>query len=460
MKHSDERLIIFTRYPEPGKTKTRLIPLLGRQGAADLHRRMIERTLSMAGRLLFLRHLVLEIRYDGADERLMRATFDRGVERSRYSPQGGGDLGTRMGRAFLDALRSGAKSAVIVGTDIPDLTDRIVEGAFDALKNDAGPSAVTSDMVLGPARDGGYYLVGFRNTVSERDIGSIFTDIPWGTGGVLGKTLAAVEKTGLSYRLLEELTDVDRPEDLPVWQQSQKRERTDLSSRRISVIIPALNEEGTVGRAIESARVGGIDAEIIVVDGGSTDKTKSIAASLGVRVVESSPPRSRQANDGARAARGDVLLFMHADTRLPRHYERHIYDILGGPGAVAGAFRLGIDGKARSFRLVEYMANIRSRALQMPYGDQGLFVPRDLFYEIGGYPEIPIMDDYELIRRLRKRGTVGIAPVAAITSARRWQRLGVFRTTLINQIIIIAYVLGVSVEKIARWYRREKGTVS
>lgn len=457
MKYTDEHLIIFTRYPDPGRAKTRLIPLLGRQGAADLHRRMTERTLSCARRVSFLRRLGVEIRYDGKDRANMKAAFGEGHDGLIYTPQAGGDLGRRMGDAVLDAFGFGAKSVVIVGTDVPDLTERIINRAFDALNGTTRPAAARTDMVIGPARDGGYYLIGFANTVSERQIDSLFADIPWGTAGVLEETVLKTREMRLSCTSLDLLSDVDRPEDLSIWQRARRHEHARLSSRRISVIIPTLNEERTVRRAIQSAKKAGPDTEIIVVDAGSHDRTKAVAESTGARVIESPPPRSRQQNEGARAAGGSVLLFLHADTRLPRHYDRYVLDLLDDPTIVAGAFRLGIDGNAFSFRLVEFMANMRSRALQMPYGDQCLFVPRDLFYEVGGFPEIPIMDDFALVRRLQARGTIGIAPVASMTSPRRWRRLGVIRTTLINQFVVVSYLLGIPPEKIVGWYHREKG---
>ncbi len=119
---------------------------------------------------------------------------------------------------------------------------------------------------------------------------------------------------------------------------------------------------------------------------------------------------------------------------------------------IAGAFKLSIDSPSRGIRLIESLANWRSRKLHMPYGDQAIFLRKELFHKIGGFPEIPIMEDYELIRRIRRMGKIAIIPEAVITSARRWEKLGILKTTFINQMIIVAYRLGVSPIKLHRWY--------
>jgi hypothetical protein len=121
---------------------------------------------------------------------------------------------------------------------------------------------------------------------------------------------------------------------------------------------------------------------------------------------------------------------------------------------------LRIDSDAKGLRFIERVANRRARHLQAPYGDQGIFVAKTLFEEIGGYPDMPIMEDFELIRRLRRKGKIAILNQYVKTSARRWRNLGIFKTWLINQIIIAAYLLGVPPERLARWYRREKGKSS
>lgn len=223
--------------------------------------------------------------------------------------------------------------------------------------------------------------------------------------------------------------------------------------RRLSVIIPTLNEEKTIAHTLDRVR-GGSAWEVIVVDGRSTDRTREIARAQGARVVESPPGRGRQLAVGASIASGDTLLFLHADTSLPWGFDDYIFRALDRPGVCAGAFRLLIDAEGRSFRFIERMVNFRSRALQMPYGDQAIFVRADVFHQAGGFPDLPIMEDYVLIRRLRRIGRIEIAPATVVTSARRWIKHGVWRTTLLNQVYIAAYWLGVPPARIARWRER------
>ncbi len=228
-----------------------------------------------------------------------------------------------------------------------------------------------------------------------------------------------------------------------------------IDAARISIIIPTLNEAGNIKKAITTTQ-SNTNIEVIIVDGGSKDDTIEIAKSLGIKVISSSPGRAMQMNTGAVAASGEILLFLHADTCLPTGFDDMVRKALQQPGTVAGAFKLRIDASLLSLRWVEWGINVRSHFYQMPYGDQAIFLTKEVFHEIGGFPELLIMEDFELMRRLKRTGRIVIIPTPVVTSARRWLQKGVFKTTLLNQIVIIAYLLGVSPERICRWYRREK----
>ena len=180
-----EQLIIFTRYPEAGKTKTRLIPVLGEQGAADLQRRMTERLIAKLDNLLPSRSLSLEIRYEGGDETLMRSWLG---PRFTYHPQPPGDIGQRMRSAFDEAFGSGAENTVIIGTDIPGISADLISNAFDQLDR--------HDLVFGPARDGGYYLIGIQKEAWSKVNPVLFQKITWGTAKVLSQSLATSKKDG------------------------------------------------------------------------------------------------------------------------------------------------------------------------------------------------------------------------------------------------------------------------
>lgn len=228
-----------------------------------------------------------------------------------------------------------------------------------------------------------------------------------------------------------------------------------IDAVRISIIIPTLNEAENIKEAIATTQPN-TNIEVIVIDGGSQDDTVAIAQSLGVKVISSSPGRAAQMNTGAVAATEEILLFLHADTCLPTGFDDMVRTALQQSGTVAGAFKLRIDASLFSLRWVEWGINVRSHFYQMPYGDQAIFLTKAVFQQIGGFPELPIMEDFELMRRLKRIGRIVIIPTPVVTSARRWLQKGVFKTTLLNQIVIIAYLLGVSPERIRRWYRREK----
>jgi rSAM/selenodomain-associated transferase 2 len=221
---------------------------------------------------------------------------------------------------------------------------------------------------------------------------------------------------------------------------------------RISIIIPTLNEEEHIGATLASIRDLD-DLQIIVVDGGSRDRTRYAAAEGGAQVITSAPGRAAQMNAGAAVALGDILLFLHADCRLPPDFPGMVCTTVADTRVAAGAFRLAIDGPGLPLRIIERLVQWRSVLLGLPYGDQALFLRAEIFRQSGGYAKLPIMEDFELMRRLRRLGDIRILPQSVVTSARRWQRLGIMRTTLINQLIIFAYLLGVAPERLAHWYR-------
>ncbi len=434
---SAQRLIVFTRYPEPGKTKSRLIPVLGPEGAADLHRLMAEHTLRKVRRFLADHHVSLRVRYDRGNEEAIREWLGADVYPVR---QGKGDLGRRMDRAFTDSFGEGMRRVVLIGTDCPGIRPDHLARAFQVLER--------KDVVLGPAGDGGYYLIGLRQSAHE-----LFEGVPWGTGEVLERTLYAAAARGSKVELLDRLDDVDRPEDIRIWDEEVAAQGLSGDPETVSIIIPAIDEADAIEATITGTL--GIPSvkERIVVDGGSRDGTPERARACGAKVMDSVPRRSTQMNVGGQAAEGTILLFLHADTRLPPGFEHHVREVLDRPDTVAGAFRLGIDGPYPGLRAVERMANLRSICLGMPYGDQAVFLRAGRFRELGGFPEIPIMEDFVFMRQLRREGRIGIAPVAVATSGRRYGELGLWRTTLINQLMILGYLAGVSPERLARWYR-------
>ncbi len=197
-----QHLIIFTRYPQPGKTKTRLIPTLGVQGAASLQRQMTEYTLSKVKKFQKSAGISFEVRFAGGDLQLMQNWLGTEIN---YQLQGEGDLGKRMENSFLSAFNQGAQEVVIIGIDCPGINAEVLTEAFEKIQN--------NDLLIGPAVDGGYYLIGLRRAIAQ-----LFTNIDWGTAQVLQQTVDIAQLLHLSVAYLRTLADIDRPEDLSIWE--------------------------------------------------------------------------------------------------------------------------------------------------------------------------------------------------------------------------------------------------
>ena len=226
---------------------------------------------------------------------------------------------------------------------------------------------------------------------------------------------------------------------------------TDPKTCDISIIIPTLNEAECVGQTV-AGLAGRPGVDVIVADGGSEDQTVALAKAAGATVIAAPVGRGRQQNAGARIARGRVLLFLHADTRLPEGFAVQVSNALAQPGIVAGAFRFAIAATGWRFRLLELCTNWRAAWLGLPYGDQALFLPAARFQAMGGFREIALLEDVDLVLRLRRMGKIALLPSPACTSARRWQRLGVVRTTVMNQLILLGFYCGMDPERLALWY--------
>ncbi|NEP12658.1 MAG: glycosyltransferase [Symploca sp. SIO2C1] len=194
----EERLIVFSRYPEPGKTKTRMIPALGAEGAAKLQRQLTEETLLQVRELATSRPLSVEVHFSGGTQQLMQAWLGNDFA---YQPQTTGDLGKRMSSAFAASFAAGMTGVVIIGIDCPDLKAELMAQALEALEQ--------CDLVLGPAEDGGYYLIGLKRMIAE-----LFVGISWGTSQVRQQTVEIAKKLDLAIAFLPLLNDIDRPEDL------------------------------------------------------------------------------------------------------------------------------------------------------------------------------------------------------------------------------------------------------
>jgi len=218
---------------------------------------------------------------------------------------------------------------------------------------------------------------------------------------------------------------------------------------KISVVIPTLNEESHIEKTLLSVMKQEGDYEVYVVDGGSTDNTVNIAKKYAT-VINSKRGRAIQMNAGAMLSKGDILLFLHADTLLPDNAFREIRKRMQDDTVVGGSFYIAFDADNFILRGVSFITRFNFRLFH--FGDQGIFVRRDIFHKLRGYKEIPIMEDYDFYKRLREQGKVILIRMPVISSARRFIKKGVIRQLLINKLAVLAYWAGVDIQTIKRFY--------
>jgi rSAM/selenodomain-associated transferase 2 len=226
-----------------------------------------------------------------------------------------------------------------------------------------------------------------------------------------------------------------------------------MRTQVISIIVPTLNEGSTIEEFLGALRERTGAAEIIVVDGGSRDRTFELARDRCDQCLRSSRGRAVQLNTGAAAASGDILWFLHADIEVPADCLQQISDVLRDPKIVGGFFRIRIPSRRFVYRLTDSFAHYAGLLLRMRFGDHGLFCRRAVFREIGGFPELPLMEDAEFFRKLRSRGRMAIVSSPLISSPRRYEQIGPWRLTLTYGLIALLYFLRVSNPILARIYR-------
>ncbi|PIK52738.1 hypothetical protein BSL78_10371 [Apostichopus japonicus] len=438
--HFDKRIIIFSRYPEAGFTKTRLVPELGTDGAAVVQKLMTDHILHEVQAFVAVnQHTGVELQYDGGSEEKVTYWLERqknNFPQFQWTPQSSGHLGERMRDAFKKAFEEGAKTVVLIGSDIPGINIDVLSESFKVIESKS------CDMILGAANDGGYYLVGFHRGC-DNNLSSVFEGIEWGTSK-------------------------DEPEDLPEFESKVGISLEELKAPVLSAIVPTYNEEGsilsTLSNLITSSRFTSY-MEVVVSDGGSSDGTRrrveefaSSCTACKVTLVNSKKGRGVQLNTGAKHSTGSNLIFVHADTTLPRAFDSHVMVTLTEPGVVCGAFEFALDvleknqeaedkeeetagkGKTREefsvlfkwqMKLLTWFTNRRAKNYELPYGDQGLFMTRRVFDKVGGFPEYRLMEDYAMVKNLQCLGHIKIVSgEKAITSARRWIKHGLLKVSV------------------------------
>lgn len=405
-----QAVILFTRAPAPGQTKTRLMPEISAVGCARLHTCFLRDIVSECDRLAADLYIV----YTPKEERKLLTPI-LGEDRS-YMPQRGEGLGERMYLALEEVLCKGYDACLLIGSDVPELRAEYLLHAFSLLE--------CYDMVFGPSGDGGYYLVGMKEPVR-----AVFEAKQYGTGSVLRDAVLRAKEAKLTVGFTKMLWDMDTCEDLRGYRwrmRTDKRLQNTVTGRyltktsRISVIIPVYNEAKTIEKLQEQLEPIRRQCEILFVDGGSTDGTRELIRPC-FTVLSSEKGRGRQMNEGAKASHGDILFFLHCDSELPEAPLAEIRRVMKDYDA--GCFGIAYHSQDFFMFTCRVISNHRIRDRRVMFGDQGIFVDRRLFFEAGMFPEIPVMEDYQFSLTLKERRVkLGMTRKRIYTSHRRFPK--------------------------------------
>lgn len=400
-------IIVFTRVPEAGETKTRMMPYYTEEQCKLLH----EAFLNDIGKMLVQTSYDVIVSYTGKNPEFLKQVF--GAD-AKYVEQIGDNLGDRMRNVIAWALDYGYDKVVLFGTDVPELRAESIEAAFSLLDS--------NDVVLGPTEDGGYYLIGMKALCEEA-----FDVKKYGTESVLTETMQSIAESGKQVLLIDSYYDLDEPSDIQGYRERMREdERLQASATgkyisetsKISIIVPIYNESKTIESMISQLKPYRSETEIIFVDGGSTDDT---VAKIGeqFKLIKAEKGKGHQMNEGAKVSTGDILFFLHCDSEIPSNINEKIRNCM--VSNQYGCF--GIDFHSKNFFMYtnKVISNHRAFTRGIPFGDQGIFIDRKLFFDIGMFSELPLMEDYEFSCKLKNKGILpGKAKGHIYTSCRRY----------------------------------------
>lgn len=435
-------LIFFMKAPVLGRVKTRLAYSIGVEPATMMYRLMCEHCLNLA----LPQNCDVIIAYDDEE----KATLPSYLKGKILFYQTGDALGERMHNAFKTVFEQGYKRAILIGSDIPEVDECILDEAFALLAQ--------NDAILSPTHDGGYYLIGFHQKMFCK---AAFKGITYSQSDVYANTLFKLSHLRVARG--EMLRDIDTLEDLRTFvNTASPSPLCDFATHvlealpKISVVIPVYHEDETLLHTIAHLRAMAYTQqyEVIVVDTHAITTLHRLTLE-NVHFAYAKKGRANQMNEGALKARGEVLLFLHADTWLPQHWDRWVLQAL--ERHKAGAFMLGIDDAHPLLRCIEFMANFRTSLTKIPYGDQAHFFQTSFFKNLGSYANMALMEDVEMMKRLKKQGElITLLKPKVLTSARRWHKEGIVYTTLRNRVLSLLYTMGVSPEKLIQYYKTHR----
>ena len=460
---SKQALILFTRLPEAGKTKTRLIPYLQEKGARDIHLALLQDFAKLYWKLHRMeKEVKLFLFFSSATaNEVVKGAFDAGKKESNkeqegrnegiaemkmlrklfpdaeFVPQEGEDIFRKMENAFLYTFQEGYSFSYLVGADIPFLS----EGSFCKVFSEGrkGKNA------LGESLDGGYYGIGLQSRVEKSDLDKIFSPDKKRNGrkenternstrksesaetekqevDILEDTKTALYATGLPLLLLKKRRDIDDREDISAYRQLIPYNkalqdsfigREILRQAKISIIIPCYKEGDTLSTMEEQLRPYKEQAEILFADGGENHFSGEY------KVVPCPKGRAKQMNAAAKEACGDILFFLHCDSILPKGFLEEIREALRKTPVACFGIRFKPSSPLMS--ICSFISNHRVYDRKVMFGDQGIFLGRELFFQMGGFPDIPLMEDYQFSLNLKSRGIpMGLCKKRLITSERRF----------------------------------------
>lgn len=418
-KAASTLILECAKYPVPGQVKTRLAVKLGNEEACRIYCKMAQGTHRELLKLQEQGQASIVVYADGADHHEI-SNWLQGAHDTWLQPKG--DLGQRLEYAFCKAFGMGFHKVFAVGTDCPGLTAKKIQKAIGYLKR--------FDIAIIPSTDGGYVLIGTNSFQPN-----LFRNITWSSDAVFGQTLQHAKAKHLSVARLDPETDVDTAEDIKIFETVLRPD--------VSVIIPVLNNRWQLQETLHAFSCTGNlgELEIIVVDGGSTDGSDDVARGFNIQLLRSAPGRAQQMNAGAQYARGHWLWFLHADCRPSPETIRKLSVFLHSADLLWGFFKQHISNPSFWFRFIETGNELRGRIAKLPYGDQGLIVRRDIFFQCGCFPQVPFLEDVLLSRRLSR-----ICPPTAINykiqiHPHHWKSLGPFFTTVRNLCTVFRLII-------------------
>lgn len=422
---SENLLIIFYKNPEKGKVKTRLAKTLGEEKALEIYRELVEHNVNITRNLNFCDKAVWY-----SDFIVTTDCWDNKVYKKQL--QKGADLGSRLSIAFKEAFDKGYKKVIVIGSDCKEISHSHLKEAFIELDKES--------VVIGPAKDGGYYLLGMKKFYQD-----LFIKKSWSTSNLFNETLFTIKKRRICHGLLEILSDIDEEKDINSVQ---------LLKDKISIVIPTFNEAANISKLIKHLKEEQKEhlLEIIVADGGSSDKTVMEAQKAGAIII-AAPQKGRaaQMNAGAEIATGEIIYFLHSDTFPPINYDKIIINALSEEKW--GSFKIQFDHSHFFLRIVSWFTKLNFTYFR--FGDQSLFLRKNLFTAIGKFDASQIIfEDTEIAKRLKliSKGKVIASPV--ITSARKFRDNGIYKMSYIFLYVWLLYLLKFPQHKILAIYKK------